>query len=158
LYHRLATPEVFLAPLRERLDEVALHVADEIAQVSEDLSADARMVEECMLRPWPGNVRELRREVRAAATRARTEKSSRVLLAHLRADAGRPFDSPPSSAREEQSGEGSERAPSAGRTDGRRASLLRERALSRDVCERALAEHGGNIAAAARALGLHRGQ
>jgi DNA-binding NtrC family response regulator len=88
----------------------------------------ARLVEACMLLPWPGNVRELVRETRHAADRARDG----VLRAeHLRAEAGCAL------------------GPS-----------LRARtpAPTPEAIEEALAREGGNVAAAARSLGLHRTQ
>jgi transcriptional regulator with GAF, ATPase, and Fis domain len=145
LYHRIAPPEVVLPPLRERLDEVAEHVVAEVADVAPSLRPHSRLVEACMMRAWPGNVRELRKEVRYAAVQAQAEGADRVRVEHLSATAGRPF---------EAAGEG-EAAPKK-RTS--RGYVRWSEAVDRERIEQALKDHGGNVALAARALGMQRTQ
>jgi transcriptional regulator with GAF, ATPase, and Fis domain len=142
LYHRIAPPEIVLPPVRERLDEITLHVVEEIAQVSSTLRAHAKLVEACLVRFWPGNVRELRKQVRDAAVRADAESSARVRVEHLSPTAGLPFEaSPPSN----------EPAPG-------RAYVRWGESVTREEIERALAEQHGNVADAARVLGMQRTQ
>jgi transcriptional regulator of acetoin/glycerol metabolism len=135
LYFRIGRPEVTIAPLRERREELPWLVAAELARASPDLSADASFVEACLLRPWPGNVRELLSEVRRIASAAVARARSSIGASDLGADVGRAFEKEPA-----QGAEGSRAAP-----DGA-------------TIERALQENGGNVTAAARSLGVHRNQ
>jgi transcriptional regulator with PAS, ATPase and Fis domain len=148
LYHRIAPPEVVLPPLRERLDEVASHIASEVASVSNQLRPHAKLVEACMLRPWPGNVRELRKHARFAALQATAERSDTVRLEHLAPHAGEPFEGDPEETHERMGGD--RRPP--------REYVRWSRALEREQVERALRDNAGNVALAARALGMQRTQ
>jgi transcriptional regulator of acetoin/glycerol metabolism len=147
LYHRIAPPEVVLPPLRERLDEIAEHVAAEVADVGPSLRPHSKLVEACMLRAWPGNVRELRKEVRYAAVQAQSESADRVRVEHLSPTAGRPFEA--------SAGAGAGEVPP--KRKGR-AYVRWSEAIGRERIEQALKEHGGNVALAARALGMQRTQ
>jgi DNA-binding NtrC family response regulator len=157
LYYRLTPPQVVLPPLRERLDEIAHHVVDEIAKVSPDLAAHPALVEACLLRFWPGNVRELRREIRQAAAHARTGGGERVRLEHLSPSAGLELRSteekraePPSPERAPRSGEGQPK--------GKRRYVRWSESITREQVQRALAEKHGNVTEAARTLGMNRSQ
>jgi transcriptional regulator with GAF, ATPase, and Fis domain len=140
LYHRIAPPEVVLPPLRERLDEIAEHVAREIASVVPELRPHPKLIEACMLRSWPGNVRELRKHVRFSALQAKAEGADSVRLGHLSSHAGQPFES---------------RSPSPPKPRG---YVRWSRTLDRERIERTLLDHGGSVAKAARALGMQRTQ
>ena len=151
LYHRLAPPEIVLPPLRERLDEIAEHIVDEVTKVSPALVPQARLVEACLLRPWPGNVRELRKHIRHAALRAAAEGHDRVRLEHLPEAAGRPVTSiPPKTAPSEP--------PAQSATGARRPYVRWSQSLTREDVERALDAHDGNVSLAARSLGMQRSQ
>ena len=100
-----------------------------VARELGELQPHAKLVEACVMRPWPGNVRELLGALRAAVQRAMADGSQIVRLRHLDDDAGMPIATPASSSEPDRPG-----------------------------VEKALAENGGNIAATARALGLHRTQ
>ncbi len=153
LYYRIARPAVTLPPLRERPEEIPTLVERELGRVAPDLALEASFVEACLLRPWPGNVRELLIEARSAAQAALMEGARTVEARHLARDAGTPIVAsvsimpaadPPASA--EPAGR---EAPSRARPlDGA------ERARIEEV----LLREGGNVAAAARALGMHRTQ
>jgi transcriptional regulator with GAF, ATPase, and Fis domain len=139
LYYRMTQAQVRLPPLRERLEEVPVLMARELERIDPALSPHARLIEACLMRPWPGNVRELCGAMRRAADSAHAARCEQVRAEHLDADAGQPLDAPPA----DRNG-----APPA-RTGAE---------PTRDEIEAALAEHKGNMAATARALGLHRTQ
>lgn len=136
LYHRIVHPEVVLPPLRERIEDVGWLIARELVNVDRLLSPHVRLVETCMLRPWPGNVRELLQQIRRAATAAKSAGETVVGDEHLDPRAGTRFEPPQESAR--AAAEGSSH--------------------SKQSLEEALARNEGNVAATARALGLHRTQ
>ena len=143
LYHRLVPPEVVLPPLRERIEEIPLHMAASVRRASPTLGMQARLVEGCMLRPWPGNVRELRKETYHAATRALDEGADRVRIDDLGPTAGLPIEPPAA-------------LPAAG--DAERTYVRWGEALTPDQIERALEESGGSVAVAAKRLGMQRTQ
>jgi transcriptional regulator with PAS, ATPase and Fis domain len=138
LYFRIGRPEVAVPPLRNRPEEIAFLVADELQRAGLQLAAHASLVEQCLLRPWPGNVRELLAEVRSAAQAALAESSPRVMARHLSSTAGTLFaaDAPPSPS------------PATAK------KIEDDWPRIADV----LKANNGNVTAAARALGLHRTQ
>jgi DNA-binding NtrC family response regulator len=154
LYFRLGRPATALMPLRQRPEEIAFLLALEIARVAPTLSLHFSLVEACLLRPWPGNVRELLVEARSSSQSALVHGAKRVESRHLDPKAGSAFSAsqaaPPSASSlpepsEEESGH---------RPIGARARPLD--GGERVRIEAALREHGGNVAATARALGMHR--
>jgi transcriptional regulator with AAA-type ATPase domain len=134
LYFRVAQPEVRLAALRERVEEIPWHVARVLDECrpSADFGMTAGFVEECALRPWPGNVRELRAEVRRAALMAIGSGVGTLRLGPL---AGRPIARP---------------SDCAGPSGAIAASH------PQDEIATALDEARGNVSSAARRLGVHR--
>jgi transcriptional regulator of acetoin/glycerol metabolism len=131
LYFRIAQAEVRLPPLRERAEEIPWHIEQVVAECGREgkIEVAASLVEACALRAWPGNVRELRAELRRALATA-CAVGSRVLSAEaLSTTAGHPMAGP-------QDGEASD--------------------LPDDEFAAALAAEGGNVAGAARRLGVHR--
>ncbi len=132
LYFRVGQPELELPPLRGRREEVPWHVQQVLVDCSRGrtLSATAAFVEACCARFWPGNVRELRAEVRLAAASAVGRGSDVVEAEHLGPTAGTPLVSAPQATS----------AP----------------ALPQDEVATALTAAGGNVAEAARQLGVHR--
>ncbi len=135
LYYRLAQTEVRLPPLRERLEEVPWLLAHALREQPTP-ALHATFVEACLSRPWPGNVRELLSEARHTARDAAASGIRSLRAEHLDVEAGMAMGSPAGSA-----------AASPPSTPPDRATL-----------ESALATHGGNVSAAARALGMHRTQ
>ncbi len=135
LYFRIAQPQVTLPPLSERPEEIPWHVEQAIAGLDARLRAHPLLVEGCLLRPWPGNVRELRAAVQSAARRARSAGRERVELDDLAADVGQVLDDA---------------------QDG--AVVAADRLADRQQVLAALRAEAGNVARAARALGVHRNQ
>lgn len=149
LYFRLGRPEVTLPPLRQRPEELALLLQQEVRQVAPGMGLHVSLVEECLLRPWPGNVRELRVEVRSAAQAALLGGEARVKAHHLSPSAGTAFG-PAATTPVVMDTAGARREA------GSRAPPLEAEERAR-IAE-ALRQQGGNVAAAARALGMHRTQ
>jgi transcriptional regulator with GAF, ATPase, and Fis domain len=119
-------------------------VTRELAKLRDRLSPHAKLIEACLLRPWPGNVRELLGEIRRAGGEALQEGATVVRVELLGPRAGMPIGD---SRNESQ------------RTPKREAVTASEIAApSRDAIEAALLAQGGNVAAAARALGVYRTQ
>jgi transcriptional regulator with GAF, ATPase, and Fis domain len=152
LYHRLAPPVVALPPLRDRLDEIAQHLAAAVSAAAPGLALQAQLVEACLLRPWPGNVRELRKHARDAALRALDARDDRVRVEHLAADAGVAMEGPDASTSADAGSLASD-APGDPRGYARWS-----RSLTREALEKALADNRWNASAAARALGMRRQQ
>jgi transcriptional regulator with PAS, ATPase and Fis domain len=153
LYYRIQTPQVVLPPLRDRIAEVPWLIELALTSMGEPLHAHARFVEACMLRSWPGNIRELLSEVREAAGAALDEGAKVVTEEHLRTHAGvelgpASLAGPPSAL----AGVASERGSISG------VSNANEPPLTREAIEAELATQGQNLAATARALGVHRTQ
>jgi len=148
-YFRVATPAVTLPPLRERPEEIPAIIAQALARRSPALAAHVGLVELCLLRPWPGNVRELLACLGDAAASAGHDDGL-VRPQHLADDAGCAFGGPQA------------HGPAPGAPDRPGAAparrVLRDGAAWSERVDAALREHGGNVAAAARVLGIHRTQ
>jgi transcriptional regulator with GAF, ATPase, and Fis domain len=149
LYYRIARPAVTLPPLRDRPEEIPMLIERELRRMDPALTLHVSLVEGCLLRPWPGNVRELLVEARSAGQAALIQSTRLVELRHLDADAGKPL------------------APSVPApvdvtaTPSPRDTRSRTRPLDpgeRARIEEVLRGEQGNVAAAARALGMHRTQ
>jgi len=145
LYYRIGRPEIAVPPLRQRIEEIPWFIDRALKAIAADLVASSTFVEACMLRYWPGNVRELLAEVRSSAQEALGCGVRRVDVQHLSPRAGVPIlqAAEPTVA----------------------CALLLPSPLQRPAAsperkriEAALKQSGGNISAAARALGLHRTQ
>ncbi len=152
LYFRIGRPMVALPPLRERREEIATLVERRLAP--HGLTAHASLVEACMVRPWPGNVREFVAELDAAVHAAAAAGDGRVRAGDLSPTAGMVFTvdralsaSPPVAVAGRASGLPAKADTPAPRTPP-----------TRDEIEAALRVHGGRVASAARALGMHRNQ
>lgn len=137
LYYRIARARVQLLALRERREEIPLLVAAALARASSSLVAHEKLVEHCCLQPWRGNVRDLLGAIECAVVNAREGGSDIVRLEHLPNAA--PADTP---------------AP--GDADSPAAANAMELDLA--ALRQAIDAHGGNLAATARGLGLHRTQ
>jgi DNA-binding NtrC family response regulator len=146
LYYRLQVAPVHLAPLRERGDDVLLlaehyvrHFADQMARSVVGVGPDAARA--LMAYDWPGNVRELRNVMEYAAIQC---SDGEVGVRHLnipivqgKATRSSAFGQSPVELIR-------------GLPDHKLATL------ERYAIEAVLEETGGNIARAARELGIHR--
>ena len=151
LYHRLAVFPLHVPALRERRGDIPLlasHFVDAARrrlglgrlQLSE--SARERLVRE----NWPGNVRELENVISRAVLRAAAGRPSdeAVMIGPEHLDFGvvRELASP---------------SPTAGISDPTRSLREQVDEFQRRIVRETVARRGGNWAAAARELGLHRG-
>ena len=129
LFYRIAREEIEMPALRDRREDIPWLLSFAIARVAPALTPHAKLVEACLLRAWPGNVRELLAAAERAATLAREQGKDAVRDNHL--DPGAGFSQAPAKP---------------------------GRQLTREVNQQAIADHEGNLSAAARQLGLHRSQ
>ena len=145
LYFRLARTTLRLPPLRERREDIALLAAHFVTQTAEEFGI--RPVPE--LAPatlaalerydFPGNVRELRNLIENAVI---VSRGGRIEPAHVRLPPSRPpLSSVPASA------------PASVPADHIPLNLA---AAEQMLIRRAVSRCGGNIAEAARLLGIHR--
>ncbi|MBI4662479.1 MAG: sigma-54-dependent Fis family transcriptional regulator [Verrucomicrobia bacterium] len=79
LYFRVRVVEIWLPPLRERVDDIPLlatsflkEFAKEHGKPVKDFSPQA--LDALMMHPWPGNVRELRSEIERAVVLSQSDK------------------------------------------------------------------------------------
>jgi len=134
LYFRLHAVLVAVPPLIRRVEEIGFHIHHELMAVK--LQAQPSLIEHCVRLPWPGNVRELRAEVRAASAAAQLEGLGEVAARHLRPHVGEVAE-----------------APMRGKV-----IVSAERLADAAQVHATLRAEGGNVRAAARALGVHRNQ
>lgn len=135
LYYRLNVFPIHLPPLRERRSDILLLADHFVEQFSRAHGKSVRRIatpaiDLLMSYHWPGNVRELENCVERAVLLTRDDV---VMSHHL----------PPSLQGPDEAGEGT--------TPGLEAALD---AVERDLVLDALKAHRGNMAAAARALGI----
>ncbi|WP_437682169.1 nitric oxide reductase transcriptional regulator NorR [Sorangium sp. So ce131] len=160
LYHRLNVYRLAVPPLRDRKSDIPLlagHFCDAArARLGVGPVRIAPAARELLLQgSWPGNVRELENTLFRMVLQASrgAPRGAPVVLepAHLGGTFS-PAPAPPA-AHDDKAAEGAGRGapPAAGAT-------LHEQvdAYQRDLIRRAVAQHDGNWAAAARSLGMHR--
>jgi DNA-binding NtrC family response regulator len=78
LLFRVSQSTVEMPPLRDRPEEIAWLACACLARLPNHPAADARFIEQCLLRDWPGNVRELQNAVRTAARDSKPGKPLRL--------------------------------------------------------------------------------
>jgi DNA-binding NtrC family response regulator len=139
LFFRLDVIEIRIPPLRERVEDIPLLAAHFLEACSArngkkiDRIADEAM--DLLTRyHWPGNVRELKNAVERA-------------FAYARGPFITPEDLPDAVL------QGAPPQESGGFRAWKRRTIER---LERDFLIKALADHGGNVSQAAKALGIHR--
>jgi len=155
LYHRLAVYPIYVAPLRDRREDIPILAAHFLDASRQRLGLGPLRLSEAALErltaaDWPGNVRELENVVSRGAlraTRGPIDRNRTVLLSPEHLDLQSPGQGRSSESVEDEMKESVHPVLSlAERVDGfRRRTIL-------NTVER----HRGNWAAAARELGLHR--
>ena len=163
LYFRLAAFHIELPPLRERRDDIPDLVQHFVARIRGDSAGDHPVVShealaELQRRPWFGNVRELRNVVEHALIVARggailPEHLSTPITAELVQGEGR------ESSSLEQIHELIYDWANEAINDPARSSQAYDELLKivePPLFKAAIEKHGGNCAAAARELGMHR--
>jgi transcriptional regulator with GAF, ATPase, and Fis domain len=152
LYHRIGRPEVHLMPLRERLEDVPWLIARTANAAVPELAIQPALIESCLLRRWPGNARELIGEIRRAALAARDTGATELGIEDVDPMAGLIIERrtpappmPPPALPMALPAPPASRATPAALPD-------------RDTIARSLLAERGNVARAARQLGLHRNQ
>jgi DNA-binding NtrC family response regulator len=143
LYFRLARATVFIPPLRERREDIPLLAAHFIGHFSAEMGFAAPPISAAALALlaghfFPGNVRELRNLIESALI---ASGGREISPAHLRLTS-RAAVAPPAAAAPVQ--ESPEDLP------------LNLENAERMLIRRAISQTGGNIAEAARLLGVHR--
>jgi DNA-binding NtrC family response regulator len=163
LYYRLAVARVHVPPLRDRPEDIPLLIEHFLAITpsAADTRLEPETVELMMRHDWPGNARELRNVIERAVLLAEAPDSEAAL--HRSYIPGRtPTPSTGSSADRSS-------PASASGADGELLSFAIDTAVpfkrakaalvsefERRYVSRILAEHDGNISAAARAAGIDR--
>jgi DNA-binding NtrC family response regulator len=168
LYYRLVVYPIQVPPLRARTDDIPLLVAHFLAKLGPDVGRQLHRIHPDALHAlvrhdWPGNVRELENVVHRAMLCC---DGDQIALADLPseirelrlpalpglAETRRPAAAPVNGAAD--SGGSGELTPAAGGGDEGGVMTLAE--LERRAIRRALAETGGNVAWAAKMLGISR--
>ena len=126
LFHRIATVQIELPPLRERPEDVPLLIGHFLAETGVTVSVFA--MEKLIVHRWPGNVRELKNTLAGAVAAASSRESHEIQVEDLD-----DLTEPASVRREELSDD-----------------ALRARIVA------ALEQSGGNVSQAARDLGMRR--
>jgi transcriptional regulator with PAS, ATPase and Fis domain len=139
LYHRLRVLQLRMPPLRERTGDVPRLVADELRRHAERtqrrVSVAPQVMEALEAHDWPGNVRELRNVLEGEIS---VLGPGETVLTRVPPVLRQPGRAP---------------RPSAAESTG----ILPLVELERQACARALAACDGNVARAARALGVAKG-
>ena len=155
LYHRLAVYPIYVAPLRDRREDIAILAAHFLDGSRQRLGLGPLRLSDAALErltaaDWPGNVRELENVVSRGvlrATRGPIDRTRTVLLSPEHLDLQSPGQSIPS----DSGGNEAEQSAHPVSSLAERVDAFRRRTILNTV-ER----HSGNWAAAARELGLHR--
>ncbi|MBI4512039.1 MAG: sigma-54-dependent Fis family transcriptional regulator [Deltaproteobacteria bacterium] len=172
LYYRLNVFPIHLPPLRERIDDISKLVEHFVAKFARRAAKQVRGFSQDAIAllqsyPWPGNVRELENVVERAIIVARSAEMTAADLDFGRRGMGGPIPTlpasvpsamAPSSAAQGAQG-GMPVTPLSGQASGGTANRpLAARLLEEEKREivAAVERASGNIARAARALGINR--
>ncbi len=158
LYYRLAVARVHVPPLRERKDDLPLLIEHILATTpgGELASIAQETIDLMMKHDWPGNVRELRNVIERAVLLAETPENEDSLR---RTPASAPRSEPSISVTPSQtatSADGSMTVPVDVTKPFKNAKQDVISEFERRYISRLLAQHDGNISAAARAAGIDR--
>ncbi len=158
LYYRLAVARVHVPPLRERKDDLPLLIEHilETTPGGESASIAQETIDLMMKHDWPGNVRELRNVIERAVLLAESPDSEDSLR---RAPASAPKQEPSITVTPSQtatSSEASMTVPVDVSVPFKNAKQTVISEFEKRYISRLLAQHDGNISAAARAAGIDR--
>jgi DNA-binding NtrC family response regulator len=158
LYYRLAVARVHVPPLRERKDDLPLLIEHILTTTpgGETASIAQETIDLMMKHDWPGNVRELRNVIERAVLLAEAPDSEDSLR---RAPQVTPRNEPSITVTPSQtqtSAEGSMTVPVDVGIPFKAAKQNVISEFERRYISRLLAQHDGNISAAARAAGIDR--
>jgi DNA-binding NtrC family response regulator len=158
LYYRLAVARVHVPPLRERRDDLPLLIEHILATTPGGESAQIAQetVDLMMKHDWPGNVRELRNVIERAVLLAEVPDSEDALR---RAPAAPVRSEPSITVTPSQTATSSDAAMTVPVDVGIPFKLAKQNVISefeKRYISRLLAQHDGNISAAARAAGIDR--
>ncbi|GAG19732.1 unnamed protein product, partial [marine sediment metagenome] len=150
LYYRLNVMKIEIPPLRERTEDIPLVAFHLLEKYNRSLQKKIKGFSSEVMRlfekhSWPGNVRELENEVERLVVLTRDgEKIDADLVSEEIKEAGdRILKANRQHSSDEPEGVASR-------------EVLRLKDLKVCMCERAFREFGGNVSAAARALGISR--
>ena len=155
LYHRLSVYPLTVAPLRERGDDVVLLAGYFLERAQRRLGVRAIRLSRAArewLRSyhWPGNVRELEHAILRATVKALSAGQPRDAVLELTAQhLGAELDAAP------RESVASVAAVSSSGADVHLSEAMER--FQRELIEARLRLHGGNLSAAARSLGVDRG-
>jgi DNA-binding NtrC family response regulator len=158
LYYRLAVARVHVPPLRERKDDLPLLI-EHILQTTpggETASIAQETIDLMMKHDWPGNVRELRNVIERAVLLAESPENEDSLR---RAPLAAPKAEPSITVTPSQTATASEAmmtVPVDVTIPFKNAKQNVISEFERRYISRLLAQHDGNISAAARAAGIDR--
>ncbi len=158
LYYRLAVARVHVPPLRERKDDLPLLIEHILATTpgGETAQIAQETIDLMMKHDWPGNVRELRNVIERAVLLAESPDSEDALR---RAPPPSPKSEPSITVTPSQtatSSEASMTVPVDVTIPFKHAKQNVISEFERRYISRLLAQHDGNISAAARAAGIDR--
>ena len=159
LYYRLAVARVHVPPLRDRKEDLALLI-DHILTITpggETASIAPETIDLMMKHDWPGNVRELRNVIERAVLLAEAPDHEDALR---RTPQQTPGNEPSiSSSTPSQTATSADASMTVPVDVGIAFKLAKQNVISefeRRYISRLLAQHDGNISAAARAAGIDR--
>jgi DNA-binding NtrC family response regulator len=158
LYYRLAVARVHVPPLRERKDDLPLLIEHILATTpnGETASIAQETIDLMMKHDWPGNVRELRNVIERAVLLSETPEDEEALR---RTPATTARSEPSITATPSHTATSSEAAMTVPVDVGIPFKLAKQNVISefeKRYISRLLAQHDGNISAAARAAGIDR--
>src|SRR6188474_3092743 len=161
LYYRLAVARVHVPPLRERKDDLPLLIEHIMTTTpgGETASIAQETIDLMMKHDWPGNVRELRNVIERAVLLSETPESEDALR-RAPVPPGTPRSNEPSiTATPSQTATSAEASMTVPVDVGIPFKLAKQNVISefeKRYISRLLAQHDGNISAAARAAGIDR--
>jgi len=155
LYHRLCQFPIHVPPLRERTADVPVLAGLFAERARRQLGTSVVRITpeahgELSQHPWPGNVRELQNVIARAVLKAQRPGARHVVLdaEHIRAELGSSAATPTAASPAARGG--------TAHADDTRPLAERLEQFKRDTIAAALSRHDGNLAAAARELGVAR--